>query len=262
MLLIRFLSMFKMGPMFNSLEELYLLGDYRKKSELMKSLRIMLADDHVLFRKGIASLLNTHPEMDVVGEANDGIEAVDMARRTLPDIILMDVNMPNRNGLEAVKIIKRELPHIQIVMLTVSDNDEDLFTAIKNGAKGYLLKNLEPQQLYKMLEGLRQGESPISGAMASRILQEFRQPDASQGDSGETRDALTPREVQVLEQVVTGATNKEIAKVLHITENTVKIHLRNILEKLQVQNRIQAAVHAVRQGLVEDPSEEVSPNMV
>jgi DNA-binding NarL/FixJ family response regulator len=228
----------------------------------MKSLRIMLADDHVLFRKGIGSLLNAHQEMEVVGEANDGIEAVDMARRTLPDIILMDVNMPNRNGLEAVKIIKREMPHIQIVMLTVSDNDEDLFTAIKNGAKGYLLKNLEPQQLYKMLEGLRQGESPISGAMASRILQEFRQPDSSQTDAGEARDSLTPREVQVLEQVVTGATNKEIAKVLHITENTVKIHLRNILEKLQVQNRIQAAVHAVRQGLVEDPSEEVSPNLV
>lgn len=228
----------------------------------MKPLRIMLADDHVLFRKGIASLLNTHEEMEVVGEANDGVEAVDMARRTIPDIILMDVNMPNRNGLEAVKMIKREMPHIQMVMLTVSDDDEDLFTAIKNGAKGYLLKNLEPQQLYKMLEGLRQGESPISGAMASRILQEFRQPDSGQSDAGEGRDELTPREIQVLEQVVTGATNKEIAKTLHITENTVKIHLRNILEKLQVQNRIQAAVHAVRQGLVEDVSEEVSTNMV
>jgi DNA-binding NarL/FixJ family response regulator len=141
-------------------------------------------------------------------------------------------------------------------MLTVSDDDEDLFTAIKNGARGYLLKDLEPQQLYDMLDGVRHGEAPISGAMASRILQEFRQPEQKQADSPDIADQLTPREVEVLEQVVTGATNKEIADILHITENTVKIHLRNILEKLQVQNRIQAAVHAVREGLVEKPVSE------
>src|SRR5262245_15235560 len=218
----------------------------------MKPLRIMLADNHVLFHKEIASLLNAHQDMEVIGEAGDGIEAVDMARRTIPDIILMDVNMPNRNGLEAVKIIKREMPHIQIVMLTVSDNDDDLFTAIKNGARGYLLKNLEPQQLYKMLDGLRQGEAAISGVMASKILQEFRQPEQSHRDQTEAVDELTSREIEVLDQVVTGATNKEIADALHITENTVKIHLRNILEKLQVQNRIQAAVRAVREGLVNE----------
>jgi DNA-binding NarL/FixJ family response regulator len=221
----------------------------------MEPLRVLLVDDHVLFRKGIASLLAARQDMTVVGEAGDGIEAVTMARKTLPDIVLMDVNMPNRDGLETVTILKREMPHVQIVMLTVSDDDEDLFTAIKNGARGYLLKNLEPQQLYKMLEGVRRGEAPISGAMASRILREFQQPEQAADSSKAAVDELTPREVEVLEQVVTGATNKEIAETLHITENTVKIHLRNILEKLQVQNRIQAAVHAVREGLVHTSEE-------
>lgn len=220
----------------------------------MESLRVLLVDDHVLFRKGIASLLSNREDMQVVGEAGDGVEAVKIARETLPDIILMDVNMPRRGGLETVQIIKREMPHVQIVMLTVSDDDEDLFLAIKNGAKGYLLKNLEPHQLYNMLDGIRQGEAPISGTMASKILQEFRQPDEDDEQS-EGVDKLTSREVEVLEQVVTGATNKEIADTLHITENTVKIHLRNILEKLQVQNRIQAAVQAVREGLVDESAQ-------
>lgn len=226
----------------------------------MESMRILLVDDHVLFRKGIASLLSGREDITIVGEANDGDEAVIMAQQTLPDVILMDVNMPRQNGIETVKVLKREMPHIQIVMLTVSDDDNDLFEAIKNGAKGYLLKNLEPQELYSMLDRLRQGEAPISGAMAAKILREFRQPDASQTRESGTIDELTAREIEVLEQVVTGASNKEIADVLHITENTVKIHLRNILEKLHVQNRIQAAVYAVRQGLVEEVSLDNSPS--
>ncbi|MBI1879707.1 MAG: response regulator transcription factor [Chloroflexi bacterium] len=217
----------------------------------MESLRILLVDDHVLFRKGIASLLSGREDITIVGEANDGSEAVTLAEQTLPDVILMDVNMPRQNGIETVKILKREMPHIQIVMLTVSDDDNDLFEAIKNGAKGYLLKNLEPQELYTMLDRLRQGEAPISGAMAAKILREFRQPEPSHTRESSTVDELTAREIEVLEQVVTGASNKEIADTLHITENTVKIHLRNILEKLHVQNRIQAAVYAVRQGLVD-----------
>lgn len=215
----------------------------------MEQLRILLVDDHVLFRKGIAALIASRPDMKVVGEAGDGVEAVRIAKETVPDIIVMDVHMPHRDGLETVKIIKEEMPHVEVVMLTVSDEDADLFQAIKNGAKGYLLKNLEPRQLYDMLERVRQGEAPLSGAMAARILQEFRQP-AHTDSKQQTVDELTPREIQVLEGVVKGASNKEIADVLHITENTVKIHLRNILEKLHVQNRIQAAVQAVRDGLV------------
>ncbi|MCB0194595.1 MAG: response regulator transcription factor [Anaerolineae bacterium] len=220
----------------------------------MEKLRILLVDDHVLFRKGIASLIANRQDLTVVGEAEDGIEAVRVARQTLPDIILMDVNMPRQNGLETVKVLKGEMPHINIVMLTVSDNDNDLFKAIKYGAKGYLLKNLEPQQLYDMLDKVRNGEAAISGAMAAKILQEFRQPEKTEENESDGVDELTAREVEVLELVVTGATNKEIADELSITENTVKIHLRNILEKLHVKNRIQAAVHAVREGLIEKPS--------
>jgi DNA-binding NarL/FixJ family response regulator len=219
----------------------------------MEAMRILLVDDHILFRKGIASLISSRKDMKIVAEASDGIEAVKIARETIPDVILMDINMPNRNGLEAVKIIKEEMPHIGVVMLTVSDNDDDLFQAIKNGANGYLLKNLEPQQLYEMLEKVRQGEAPLSGAMAVKILQEFRQPPPGDTKQREPVDALTSREIEVLEEVVKGASNKEIADILNITENTVKIHLRNILEKLHVQNRIQAAVHAIREGLIEDP---------
>ncbi|HMQ56827.1 MAG TPA: response regulator transcription factor [Anaerolineae bacterium] len=217
----------------------------------MKPLRILLVDDHVLFRKGIASLISSRSDLTVVGEAEDGIQAVRVAHETLPDIMLMDIHMPNQDGLETLKIIREELPDTHVIMLTVSDDDDDLFAAIRSGAKGYLLKNLDPYELYNMLEKVRDGEAAISGAMAAKILQEFRQPESVKEQAGEV-DALTDREIEVLEEVVTGATNKEIAERLHITENTVKIHLRNILEKLQVDNRIQAAIHAVKQGLVKE----------
>lgn len=218
----------------------------------MKPLRILLVDDHVLFRKGIASLLKGHQDMKVVGEAGNGIDAVTKARDLAPDVILMDINMPRRNGLEATRLIKQEMPDVQIVMLTVSEDDDDLFEAIKSGAKGYLLKKLEPDQLFNMLEGVRKGEAPISGVMAAKILHEFKQPDQMVVEQPEPVDELTEREIEVLEKVVAGATNQEIAESLHITKNTVKIHLRNILEKLHVQNRIQAAVRAVRTGLLEE----------
>ncbi|MDX1521769.1 MAG: response regulator transcription factor, partial [Anaerolineae bacterium] len=209
-------------------------------------LRILLVDDHTLFRKGIASLLAARQGFTVVGEAQNGLEAVTIARQTNPDVILMDVNMPEQGGLETVKILKPEMPRVQIVMLTVSEDDDDLFEAVKNGASGYLLKNLEPQQLYHLLDGLKYGEAPISGTMAAKILHEFKQSDQETAAPSKQPDDLTEREVEVLMEVVTGATNQEIAETLHITENTVKIHLRNILEKLHVQNRVQAAVRAVR----------------
>jgi DNA-binding NarL/FixJ family response regulator len=222
-----------------------------------ESLRILLVDDHVLFRKGLVTLLETQDNLQVIGEADNGLEGIAMARELLPDIILMDVNMPECDGIEATKRIKEEMPHIHIVMLTVSEEDEDLFRAIKNGAKGYLLKNLEPQVLFDRLTGIYEGESPISGVMATKILDEFKQPQQNALSETKPVDALTAREIDVLEQVVLGKTNKDIAATLNITENTVKIHLRNILEKLHVQNRIQAAVHAVTEGLVEEPP--VSP---
>jgi len=215
-------------------------------------LRILLVDDHVLFRKGVAALLASRPEIQVVGEASDGFEAIEVARGTFPDVILMDIGMPNCNGLEATRRIKREMPHIQIVMLTVSDDDQHLFEAIKSGAQGYLLKDLEPNQLYKMIESISRGEAPLSGAIAAKILKEFTQPNQDSVQESEIIDSLTEREINILELVVEGMTNKEIASNLVISENTVKIHLRNILEKLHLQNRIQAAVYAVRQGLVDN----------
>jgi DNA-binding NarL/FixJ family response regulator len=219
----------------------------------MDKLRILLVDDHSLFRKGIAALLSARPDFQVVGEAADGLDAIARARELMPDVILMDVAMPRCTGLEAVRVIKQELPQVHIIMLTVSDDDRSVFTAIQNGASGYLLKALEPQELYDMLGKLCSGEAPISGRMAAKILQEFRQMKQNPNGHSESPDELTRREIEILELVVQGATNGEIAQALCITENTAKIHLRNILEKLHLQNRIQAAVYAVRQGLVKDP---------
>jgi DNA-binding NarL/FixJ family response regulator len=216
-------------------------------------LRILLVDDHILFRKGVAALLANHPEMQVVGEASNGFEAIAVARETLPDVILMDINMPECDGLEATRRIKREMPHVKIVMLTVSDDDQHLFEAIKSGAQGYLLKNLEPDQLHDLLESISRGEAPLSGVIAAKILKEFARPDPGLAEDPEVIiDELTSRESTILQLVSEGKTNKEIASDLVISENTVKIHLRNILEKLHLKNRIQAAVYAVRQGLVEN----------
>lgn len=216
-------------------------------------LRILLVDDHVLFRKGLEALLASRQDVEVVGEAGDGLEAIAMTREKVPDVILMDISMPRCSGIEAVRVIAREMPQVQIVMLTVSDDDRDLFEAIKSGAVGYLLKNLQPRQLFDLLEGIRRGEAPISGKLAARVLREFRDPRRAELKDAEAREQLTPREIEVLERVVRGDGNKEIAEALCLTENTVKVHLRNILEKLHLENRVQAAVYAVTAGLVETP---------
>jgi DNA-binding NarL/FixJ family response regulator len=217
-------------------------------------LRILLVDDHVLFRKGIAALLSCRSDMDVIGEARDGLEAIAVARDLLPDVILMDINMPNCDGLEATRLITRELPHVKIVILTVSDDDQDLFEAIKSGARGYLLKDLEPNKLYDLLESISRGEAPLSGVIAAKILKEFTKPSSVSLPEPEVAEELTAREINILHLIVDGLTNKEIASTLFISENTVKIHLHNILEKLHLQNRIQVAVYAVRQGLVSKTS--------
>ncbi len=219
----------------------------------MDEMRVLLADDHSLFRNGIASLLKSRKDIQVVGEASNGEEAVEQARKHKPDVILMDISMPKCDGLQAVQTIKQEMPQVRIIILTVSDDDRNLFAAIKNGADGYLLKTIEPVELYEMLGRVYRGEAPISGVMARKILQEFRSLKQSESHLPKSAEELSAREIEILELVVRGETNSQIAKSLGIAENTVKIHLRNILEKLHMENRIQAAIYAVHQGLVRDP---------
>lgn len=224
-----------------------------------EQLRVLLVDDHALFRQGVKSLLDARPDIEVVGSASDGLEAIALARETMPQVVLMDVEMPRCSGLEATRQIKREFPHIQIVILTVVDDDDIVFEAIRSGAQGYLLKSLEAHQLYDMLDGLRRGDAPLSGSIAAKILKEFNSPVVHTDQQVPDREALSEREHDVLELIVGGKSNKEIAEALVITENTVKTYLANILAKLHLHNRIQAAVYAVSQGIVETPFNEHPP---
>lgn len=217
----------------------------------MERIRILLADDHALVRQGIRGLLETQPDFEVVGEASTGAEAVARARELLPDVILMDINMPGGGGIEATRVIKTEMPVTKILMLTVSEESQDLFDALKNGAQGYLLKNLKAEVLFENVRDVFRGEAPISSAMAAKILNDFSGRGAAPAyDRGA---CLTSREREVLQLVGEGLTNREIAKKLYIAENTVKIHLRNIMEKLHLGNRVQAAAYAIREGLTRGP---------
>lgn len=216
-------------------------------------IRVLLVDDHALFRKGIASILAGERGFDVVGEAGDGLAALERARELMPDVILMDIFMPGANGLEATRRIKEALPYVKIVMLTVSEEDQNLFEAIKSGAQGYLLKKIEPQELFTMLRGVVQGDAPISRAMAAKILGEFARQARRPVTTARPGADLSAREREVLDLVTQGKSNKEIAAALTIAENTVKNHLKNILEKLHLENRVQAATFALREGLVEKP---------
>ncbi|PKO06785.1 MAG: DNA-binding response regulator [Chloroflexi bacterium HGW-Chloroflexi-3] len=211
----------------------------------------MLVDDHVLFRKGLASLLDAQPNIKVIGEASNGYEAVEFAKVLNPDLIMMDINMPKCDGLQATRSITQILPDTKIVMLTASDDDQYLFEAMKIGAMGYLLKDLELYQLLDLLNSIAKGEAILSSAMATKIFREFSRGNQTGNISVEEVEELTEREKTILIYVAQGLMNKEIADSLGISENTVKIHLRNILEKLHLRNRIQAAVYAVRQGIAD-----------
>jgi DNA-binding NarL/FixJ family response regulator len=213
-------------------------------------IRVLVVDDHALFRKGIVSLLSAKAGFEVVGEAANGREAIEKARDQMPDIVLMDLSMPQMDGLEATRRIKAEIPHVRIVILTVEEAEQNLFEAVKNGAQGYLLKKIEPRALFDTLRGVAQGEASISRLMAAKLMGEFSRQ-ANRGGSGvDGSPALSPREHQVLELVAQGKSNKEIAAALSVAENTVKNHLKNILEKLHLENRVQAATYALRQGLI------------
>jgi two-component system nitrate/nitrite response regulator NarL len=223
--------------------------------ESMPRVKVLIVDDHTLFRKGLISLLQQQKGIDLVGEANDGEEGIRLATTLKPDVILMDVQMPGVNGLQAVRAIREAHPEARIIMLTVSEEDDDLFSAVKAGARGYLVKNIGPDQLIKAIYRVAEGEAVIPNVMASKLLTEFGRLARQEGPSPEPKlKRLSPREKEILLWLAKGGSNKEIATALCLSEHTVKIHLKNILRKLQMTNRIQAAIYAHQQGLISSPT--------
>jgi DNA-binding NarL/FixJ family response regulator len=217
----------------------------------MDRIRVLLADDHALFREGLASIIAGQPDMEIVGEADDGLEAQVKAKELKPDLVLMDITMPGCNGLEATRQIKEALPDTVIVVLTVHTDEEKLFEAIKNGAQGYLLKNIRSETMLELIRGALRGEAAITPVLAGHMLEEFRRlsHDAPHKED-ESIETLTFREQEVLARVARGATDKEIAEALSISLYTVKSHMRNILAKLYVNSRYEAAKYARYKGLL------------
>ncbi len=219
----------------------------------MDTVKVLVVDDHTLFRRGIAAVLANQENLEVVGEALDGLEAIEKTKEIVPDVVLMDLNMPRCSGLEAIQALQTEMPQVNVLVLTVSDKEADLFAAVKFGARGYILKNTEPEELIHAILHIAQGGVIVSPLMATKLLTEFK--DLSAGVEREpiqgTEADLSPREGEVLQLVAQGAPNKKIADSLFISENTVKTHLRNIMEKLHLANRSQAAAYAIEKGLAQ-----------
>lgn len=217
----------------------------------MQPIRVLLVDDHALFREGLAGIIASQPDMQVVGEASDGFEGLVKAQELNPDLILMDIQMPGMDGLETTRQVRKIMPNVKIVMLTVRKDDEKLFEAIKEGAQGYLLKDIRSREMLTMLRGALEGEAALSPDMAGRVLEEFRRlsqlvPPAPELET----DTLTEREQEILVLVARGMKDKEIAEALTISLNTVKTHIHNILTKLQVSSRREAARLARQKGLL------------
>ncbi len=218
----------------------------------LEPIRVLVVDDHALFRRGLEMVLEQETDIEVVGEAGDGGQAVQKAIETAPDIVLMDVRMPKGSGIEACRAIKDAVPSAKIIMLTISDEEGDLYEAIKAGATGYLLKEISIEEVASAIRAVQNGQSLISPSMASKLLTEF----ATMVKRTDEREQLptprlTDREMEVLRLVARGLNNRDIAKELFISENTVKNHVRNILEKLQLHSRMEAVVYAVREKLLE-----------
>jgi two-component system nitrate/nitrite response regulator NarL len=227
----------------------------------MSSVRILVVDDHTLFRKGLISLLCQQEGLDVVGEAKDGDEGVRLAVELRPDMVLMDVKMPNHNGILATQAIREQLPDTRVIMLTMSEEDVDLFAAVKAGANGYLIKSVEPEQLIASIRLLSKGEPVITHAMASKLLGEFRAiATKAEHPVQRSQSTLTARETEILQCIAKGQSNKEIGANLGIAENTVKIHLKNILRKLHMNSRVQAAIYAHQHGLAGPPPDRLRPS--
>ncbi|HWG61541.1 MAG TPA: response regulator transcription factor [Streptosporangiaceae bacterium] len=219
-------------------------------------IRTLIVDDHALFRRGLEMVLAAEEDIELVGEASDGAEAVEKAAESLPDVVLMDIRMPKSSGIEACRAMKEAAPSAKIVILTISDEEEDLFEAIRAGASGYLLKDIPLDEVADVVRAVHGGQSLINPSMAAKLLTEFatmakRDADEEQPAQQVPAPRLTDREMQVLKLVARGMNNRDIAKELFISENTVKNHVRNILEKLQIHSRMEAVMIAVREKLIE-----------
>ncbi len=218
-----------------------------------ETITVLIVDDHALFRRGLQMVLEGEADIDVVAEASNGKEAVERAQNISPDVVLMDVRMPQRSGIEATREIKELLPSTKILMLTISDDEADLYEAVKAGASGYLLKEISIEEVASAIRAVYRGQSLISPSMASKLLNEFstimRRREEPASDIQGPR--LTPRELEVLKLVSQGLNNRDIGAELFISENTVKNHVRNILEKLHLHSRMEAVVYAVREKLLD-----------
>lgn len=215
----------------------------------MKLIRVLIVDDHTLFRSGIKLLLQRQDGFEVVGEAGDGLEGVKLAKKLKPDVILQDLHMPGTSGLQALPLLRDEAPLAQVIMLTVSEDAEDLMEALRIGARGYLLKNIDTEFLVDSIRRAARGESVMSPQMAGKLADAMRNPPKGASPVPDT-NKLSPREREIIVLLARGASNKEIARELDLAESTVKIHVQGILRKLNLASRVQAAVYAVEHGLV------------
>nr|MBL8410269.1 response regulator transcription factor [Dechloromonas sp.] len=211
-----------------------------------EKIRVLLVDDHTLFRSGIRSLLQRNDDFEVVGEAGDGLEGIKRARSLKPDVVLLDLHMPGVSGLEAVKVMAEEIPEVRVLMLTVSEDAQDLMDALRAGATGYLLKNIETDTLIDAIRRAAQGDSVVSQQMTAKLVQGVRTP--PKADAAVERERFSPRERDIMLSLAQGDSNKEIARKLDLAESTVKIHVQNIFKKLNMSSRVQVALYAVEHG--------------
>lgn len=217
----------------------------------MKRIRVLLVDDHSLFRSGVKALLQTDGSIDVVGEGGNAFEGIELARSLKPDVVLMDISMPGLKGTKAIPALLDAAPSVNLLMLTVSENENDLFDAIKAGAKGFILKSIEPEDLIRSIKKAATGEAVMSGSLTGKIMEEFRNLVIQKE---ECKEILTPREKEVLLLVAEGMTNKDVAVELSLSESTVKIHIQHVLKKLNLKGRVQAAVYAMERGWIKKGS--------
>ena len=215
----------------------------------MERIRVLVVDDHAMVRRGVIEALSEREDVEVVGEADDGAQGVEMIRQLVPQVVVMDLQMPGLSGLEATSVLHTELPSVQVLVFTVSESEADLFAAMRCGAKGYILKNTGAEELVRAVLHIAEGGVIVSPIMATKLLDEIAQVPAAKEQQAVSLEGVSPREVEVLQLIAEGASNNEIATTLFISENTVKTHLRNIMDKLHLANRSQAAAYAVWAGL-------------